>query len=61
MSVSWNKLKVGGSVALSAAEIVAYVADPQAAGDYYSEADQTFLMWHTTERAAPQDVHDTTN
>jgi hypothetical protein len=39
-------------VGLSAAEIVAYVADPQAAGDYYSEADQAFLMWHTTKRAA---------
>jgi conjugative relaxase-like TrwC/TraI family protein len=63
MSVSWSKLKVTAKPAreaaekrpkgeLSAEEIVAYITDPQSAGDYYSEADQAFMMWHTTERAA---------
>ena len=63
MSVSWSKLKVTAMPAREAAEkppkgeltaedIVAYITDPQSAGDYYSEADQAFMMWHTTERAA---------
>jgi conjugative relaxase-like TrwC/TraI family protein len=63
MSVSWSKLKVTAKPAREAAEkppkgeltaedIVAYITDPQSAGDYYSEADQAFMMWHTTERAA---------
>jgi conjugative relaxase-like TrwC/TraI family protein len=63
MSVSWSKLKVTAKPAregvekrprgeLTAEDIVAYITDPQSAGDYYSEADQAFMMWHTTERAA---------
>jgi hypothetical protein len=63
MSVSWSKLKVTAKPAPEAAEkppndeltaedIVAYITDPQSAGDYYSEADQAFMMWHTSPRAA---------
>src|SRR5438105_79889 len=63
MSVSWTKLKVPARTVrrddrarpkgeLSADDIVAYIADPQAGGDYYSEAGQALLMWHTTSRSA---------
>jgi conjugative relaxase-like TrwC/TraI family protein len=63
VSVSWSKLKVTAKPAretaekpakgeLSAGDIVAYITEPQSTGDYYSEADQAFMMWHTTERAA---------
>ena len=51
MSVSWKKLKVGPKQ-LTPAEIVAYIAEPQPSGDYYSEAGQALMMWHVTDRAA---------
>jgi len=51
MSVSWKKLKVGPRQ-LTPEEIVAYIADSQPSGDYYSEAGQALMMWHVTERAA---------
>src|SRR5438105_6396076 len=65
MSVSWTKLKVptstlakegseGPRKELSVADIVAYVMDVQAGGDYYSEGGQAVMMWHTTEWAAIQ-------
>jgi len=65
VSVSWTKLKVPAPTErkedperpkgeLSAADIVAYLADPQASGDYYSEAGRALLMWHTTSPAAVQ-------
>ncbi|MBO0837916.1 MAG: relaxase domain-containing protein, partial [Actinobacteria bacterium] len=63
MSASWTKLKVSAPTQSdkrgrrpkgepTAGDIVAYITEPQSAGDYYSEADQAFMMWHTTERAA---------
>lgn len=51
MSVWWKKLKVGPRQ-LTPEEIVAYIAEPQPSGDYYSEAGQALMMWHVTERAA---------
>jgi conjugative relaxase-like TrwC/TraI family protein len=51
VSVSWKKLKLGPKQ-LTAEQIVVYLFDAQAAGDYYSEAGQALTMWHTTARAA---------
>ena len=49
--MSWKKLKVGHDQ-LTAEEIVAYITEPQAGGDYYSEAGQAFLPRETGTDAA---------
>lgn len=49
MSVSVKKLKLAPNE-LSAEQIVGYVMDSQARGDYYSERDQAFMRWVTTDR-----------
>jgi hypothetical protein len=47
--VSVKKLTMGGEQ--TAEQVVGYLADPQATGDYYSEAGRAFMRWLATPRS----------
>ena len=49
MPATHKKLVIGGDQ--TAAQATAYLANPQATGDYYSESDHAFMRWIATERA----------
>jgi hypothetical protein len=47
MAVSFKKLKIDGKH-LSGVQLVSYLADAQAAGDYYSEDETAPMNWLAT-------------
>jgi conjugative relaxase-like TrwC/TraI family protein len=49
MAATHKKLIFGG--AQTAGQAVVYLADPQAAGDYYSESEHAFMRWVASPRA----------
>src|SRR5215467_9432765 len=51
MAVSYKKLKIDEEH-LTGAQVVAYLADPQSAGDYYTEDGSAPMNWLTTPRVS---------
>jgi conjugative relaxase-like TrwC/TraI family protein len=49
MAASHKKITIGAGQ--SAADAVAYLANPQATGDYYSESDHAFMRWIASDHA----------
>src|SRR3989441_1239103 len=49
MAASHKKITIGAGQ--SAAGEVAYLANPQATGDYYSESEHAFMRWVASDRA----------
>src|SRR2546421_2973570 len=49
MAFSHHKFTIGAEQ--TAGQVTSYLADPQASGDYYSEADHAFMRWLVTDRA----------
>ncbi|MDQ6898973.1 MAG: relaxase domain-containing protein, partial [Candidatus Dormibacteraeota bacterium] len=49
MTATHKKITIGAGQ--TAGQATSYLADPQATGDYYSEADHAFMRWIASERA----------